>query len=402
MMWRVSWSEFTRRVKPRSWLRDGLQRLRLGAPRIVEATAAATIAWFLAAEVFRHPQPFLAPVAALITVGLTRGQRVQRAIEIVIGVAAGILVADLIARAIGPGTFWSIALVTALALVSVVFIGGGPIATTQAAVSAIYVAVVIPPGSGLEGSRFVDALIGGAVALAVVQLPLDPDPLASSIRDARPLVDELATVLGETATALENHDVAAAERALSHARNTDPVVAAFDAAVEDGTHAAWLDPLRRRRMESVRVYERAARELDLGMRDVRGIARAAVVLTRSESRAPSPLVQALDSLARAVRGFGEHLSNVRRVTPTPRGRRADQSDTAPRDADAGQVVRDNALQAVRLAARALEQSHTLPVIMIVGQVRAAAVDLLRGLGTDLRQVLQDTEEALGMSSGDEI
>jgi uncharacterized membrane protein YgaE (UPF0421/DUF939 family) len=134
---------------------------------------------------------------------MTRGQRVQRAVEIVVGVAAGILVADLLARAIGPGTVWSIAVVTALTLVAVVFVGGGPIAVVQGAVSAIYVAVVTPPGSGLASSRLVDALVGGGVALIVNQLPLDPDPLAGLVKDARPVVDELATVLDETARAIE-------------------------------------------------------------------------------------------------------------------------------------------------------------------------------------------------------
>jgi len=402
MMGAVAWWDPAQIVKGRSWLSDGVQRLRLGGARIAEATAAATVAWLVAANVLDHHQPFFAPAAALITLGMTRGQRVQRAVEIVVGVATGVLVADLIASAIGPGTVWSIAAVSALTLVAVVFVGGGPLAVVQGAVSAIYVAVVTTPGSGLVPSRFVDALVGGGVALIVNQLPLDPDPLAALVKDARPVVDEMAAVLDETARAIETHDKDAAGRALAHARRTDPAVAAFRTAVAEGFEAAPLDPLRRRRLGPLRVYERAARELDFAMRNVRVLARAAVVVTRTGHQAPTSLVKALDHLAIAVRALGDHLLSARSDNTPPGGRSDADPQTSDPDAEtAGLAVRENALSAVRLAGTALSGVQAWHIVMIVGQIRATAVDLLRGLGLDLAEVLQATDEALGIPGDEE-
>jgi uncharacterized membrane protein YgaE (UPF0421/DUF939 family) len=383
----VSWRRLPWTVKPRAWLADGLERVRLGGARIVEATAAATVAWLVAADLLRHEQPFFAPAAALITLGVTRGQRVHRAVEIMLGVAAGVLVADLIARAIGPGTGWSVAVVTALTLVAVVFVGGGPLAVVQGAVSAIYVAVVTPPGAGLVPSRFIDALVGGGVALVVNQLPLDRDPLAALVQDARSLAGELAAVLSETARAVETSDQQAAERALAHARATDPLVNALHAAVEEGFEAARLDPLRRRRLAPLHVYEQAARELDLALRNVRVLARAAVVLTRSGQQAPAPLVPALDHLTAAVRDLGDHLLSAAHPAADTGG--------------AARQARENALRAVRLAGSTLPGGQVLPIVMIVGQVRATAVDLLRGAGLDLAEVLRVTDEALGIARAEE-
>ncbi|MEK8105483.1 FUSC family protein [Micromonospora sp. M12] len=84
-----------------SGLRTAGGRLRHGWRPVVEATLAATVAWLLATRLLGHPQPFFAPAAALIVLGQARGQRIRRAVEVVLGVAAGVLVADLVVQALG-------------------------------------------------------------------------------------------------------------------------------------------------------------------------------------------------------------------------------------------------------------------------------------------------------------
>jgi len=44
------------------------------------------------------PAPFFAPVAAIITLGFSFGQRLRRAVEVAIGVAVGVLVGDAFVR----------------------------------------------------------------------------------------------------------------------------------------------------------------------------------------------------------------------------------------------------------------------------------------------------------------
>ncbi|MEU8191203.1 hypothetical protein AB0C00_28525, partial [Micromonospora carbonacea] len=56
-----------------------------------------------------------------------------------------------------------------------------------------------------------------------------------------------------------------------------------------------------------------------------------------------------------------------------------------------------ALDAVRVAGRLFAAGQPLPLAMIVGQVRATAIDLLRGVGVDDdAAVLGRVDEALGL------
>ena len=73
----------------------------------------------------------------------------------------------------GTGT-WQLMLVIALAMSAAVLSGGGVLLVNQAAVSAVLVATLPTPDLTISLHRFVDALIGGGVALAANALtPVD-------------------------------------------------------------------------------------------------------------------------------------------------------------------------------------------------------------------------------------
>ncbi len=369
--------------------RAAIARLRRSGWRIVEGTAAAALAWVIAVRLVHHTAPFFAPAAALIAIGVTRGQRIHRTVEIVVGVALGVLVADVIARALAPRLTLTIVLITGLTLVVATMVGGGPILSVQAAVSGIYVAVIAPPSGGLLPSRFVDALIGGGVALAVNQIPLPRSLPNRLLRGAAPVFTEIASVLEATAAALATHDPAAAREALTRARQLDGKVATFEdlAAVE--AESIRFDPVRRRQRDLLRRYENAGRQLDLAARNVRVLARAGVFLTRGTRRAPTALARAVEILADAVRGLGQYLASDA-LANGPSVRRG----ARPGPDDPGRVA-DRALDAIRSAARVLEEARDVPVVMIVGQVRATAVDLMLGSGMAIQDVLIAADEALG-------
>ena len=383
----------------RTWVSAGSRRLRDGWLRIVEATLAATLAWLVAAHVLGHGQPFFAPASALIVLGVTQGQRLQRAVEIVIGVAVGVLVADLITRALGPQTIWSLTTVTLLTLTTAIFVGGGPLLAVQATVSALYATVVAPPGSGLVPTRFVDALVGGALALLVNQLPLHRDPMVTLLSEAGKVFDALSAILVDTADALAAHDLHAARAALDRARATDPAVTALEAALNVGQDALRLDPLRRRRQGLLRRYEDVTREVDYAARNVRVLARAVVALTREPTRPPAALAEALRQLALAVTALSADVTNMG-GTPPSATRSANSTPGPGRDPDSTldapspQAVQKWALAAVQRARSALTSESPLPVAMIVWQVRSTAVDLLRGTGMELAPVLDAIDEAL--------
>ena len=197
-----------------------LQRLRHAAKPIALSALAAGLAWVIARDLVGHAAPFFAPVAAVIVVGLTVGQRATRALELVAGQALGILSADLLVARIGTGAA-QIALVVALGMTVAVLVGPGALLAQQAAISGVLVAVLQPPGSGLSGARFVDALIGGGVALVLNAIVFPTNPLALMRERGRPLLSEFARTLDEIADGLETLDGAAADQALARARSLD-------------------------------------------------------------------------------------------------------------------------------------------------------------------------------------
>lgn len=358
-----------------------IARLRGSGVRIVEGTAAATLAWLIAIHLLSHPAPFFAAAAALIAMGVTRGQRIRRAGEVVVGVALGVLAADLLARALAPHLTLTVLLITVLTLTVATLLDGSPILAVQAAVSGIYVAVVASPADGLVPGRFLDALVGGTVALAVNQLP-KPRSLPNRLdQGAAPVFDEIAAILDDIAAVLVDHDVEAARSVLQRARLLDAAVSGFEALAAVEAELVRFDPVRRRQRDVLRTYEHLARQLDLTARNVRVLARASVFLTRASAPAPRGLAPAVATLARAVRHLSELSAESRNSEPAP----------------AGEAVVATSLEAIRIAAGALQESRDVPVVMIVGQVRATAVDVMLGAGMDLQQVLSAADDALGIS-----
>ncbi|GGO27903.1 FUSC family protein [Micromonospora parathelypteridis] len=368
-----------------SGLRTAGERLRHGWRPVLEATVSATVAWLLATRLLGHPQPFFAPAAALIVLGQARGQRVRRAVEVVLGVAAGVLVADLVVQALGPGTSWTVFTVILLTVLLAVAFGATAVTLVQAAVSALYLVVVAPPDGSLVPFRFVDALIGGAVALAVSLLVDVRHPMAPLVAEVRRTFDELAGLLGEIADALDHRDEAAAVAALRQARGMDARVDGLRNGVLAAGEALRLNVRRRHHIGRLRSVDESIRQIDYVVRNVRVLARAGVTLSRLHTPAPPPeLGAALRSLAEAVRQAGAALAADLDGHDETADRHATRADEA-------------ALAAVHTAGQLFGSTQTLPLAMIIGQVRATAIDLLRGVNPeDDAAVLARVDEALGL------
>jgi uncharacterized membrane protein YgaE (UPF0421/DUF939 family) len=351
----------------RSGLRRRLRRVRSEAWTIAQTGVAAAGAWGLASVI--HPRPFFAPVSAVISLGVARGRRTVRAIELVVGVAVGIAVADLIVIALGTGTL-VIALVVALAMAAALLLRAGTILVNQAAVSAILVATISPPSSGISPSRFIDALIGGGVALLIAQVLFPRQPAKVLAKAATPVAGDLAVALEATAQALRDGDAERAERALEIARSTEGDLAAFYDAVSMARETFSLTPMARRARERLPLYAEAAREMDYAVRNTRVLARRAVSAVRSYGAAPAPLADAVSLLADAVTALAQALDDPERAT----------------------AARALAVDAAAQATAVLEDSPGLSVSMIVGQVRSTAVDLLRGSGLDAEEARRALDE----------
>jgi uncharacterized membrane protein YgaE (UPF0421/DUF939 family) len=333
------------------------ERLRDAARAILQATIAAPLAWIVATEVVGHSRPFFAPVAAMITLGLTQGERGRRAVDIVLGVTLGIAIADLLVIWLGTG-WWQLALVVALAMTIALYLGSGHMFAQQAAVSAALVATLQPPDGGVSFARAVDALLGGSIALAVSALVLPAHPGRMVREAAEPVIAELAAVLEDIADALSARSRDAAEAALARGRGIEELERELDQALVAGRETARLAPPRRRLLGTVDVYADAATQIDLAVRNVRVLARGARRAIDLDENVPPEVADALRELAAAVRGLGEALDDPRRTA----------------------AVREPALRAAGGATRVLERTGNLSVTVIVGQIRSTAVDLLRGSG----------------------
>ncbi|HKF67139.1 MAG TPA: FUSC family protein [Vicinamibacterales bacterium] len=133
---------------------------------LLQTALAAGLSWFVAVHLLGHGAPLFAPVAAIVSVDATLGQRLRRAIELIVGASVGVGVGALLISAIGTGA-WQIAVVVALAASVAVLLNGRAVINVQAAVSAVLVATSYAPGdiSGID--RLFDGLIGAAIGLVI-------------------------------------------------------------------------------------------------------------------------------------------------------------------------------------------------------------------------------------------
>src|SRR5215207_7671648 len=103
--WRQRGGELRPRAvrRSRASLRTRLGRLRERAAFIAQCGVAAALAWWVARSVLHHDLPFFAPVTAIICLGMSYGQRLRRAYELMVGVAVGVFIGDLFIHFFGSG-----------------------------------------------------------------------------------------------------------------------------------------------------------------------------------------------------------------------------------------------------------------------------------------------------------
>jgi uncharacterized membrane protein YgaE (UPF0421/DUF939 family) len=336
--------------------------VRVNVWLVGQTGVAAALAWLVATDLFHHQQAFFAPIAAVVTLAVSVGQRLRRAVELVLGVALGIAVGDLLIYWIGTGA-WQIGLAVILAIVAAIFLGGGAPLVTQAASSAVLVATLAPPSTGVYYTRFLDALIGGVLGLLVMALLLPLNPLTVVVRAANPKLDVLAGGLAETAVALREGAQDRAQAALDRLRGAEAELRRLTDAIAAGRETVTLAPVRWRARAPLAQYVDAAEHLARALRNSRVLVRRAVTLIKDDERVPGPLAQAVADLAEAVRRLRREL------------------------ADGAEPVgaRERALRAVDAAARAYADGVGFSGSVIVAQVRSTATDLLRASGLAPKQ-----------------
>ncbi|MGK2955318.1 MAG: FUSC family protein [Solirubrobacterales bacterium] len=359
------------KIRFKAWatVDNRLAALRFAWLRIIQVTLAAGLAWLVATQLFGHSTPFFAPISVVLILGLAIERRGKRAYEVALGVALGVGIADLIVLGTGTGT-WQLMLVIALAMAAAVLSGGGVLLVNQAAVSAVLVATLPAPDFAMSIDRFVDALIGGTIALGANALtPVDPVRLVR--RHLEPLLNRLSGTLIDVADALDSGSHEEIMAALDRARSLDPAVREMQIAVEAGRETTSMSPLRRQSRGRISQLEAAAEPIDLMIRNTRVLARGAARAISLDDHVPKLVTEAIRDLATSVRSLDRHLGGSPRRSAT----------------------KDAALRAAARASAALEDTSNLSVSVIVGQVRSTATDLLISLGMTREEALEEVRNS---------
>jgi hypothetical protein len=356
--------------------RGAVARLRENMWPVVQTAVAAALAWLVAVHILGDPSPFFAPVAAIMSLAATRGQGLRRAIELVLGVALGIGLGDLLRRALGVGV-GQLTLTVGLAMTASVAVGAGRLLLTEAAVSATLVSTVSQETQGFPPTRLLDALVGGAMALVFSQLLFPVNPVRVVREAAESILSELAQTLTDVAGALDGRDLEAAEEALVKARRVSEDWSRFEQALDVAREAAQYAPPRRRLREPLGAYRDAGLPLDLMVRDTHVLARGGVRALMIGDDVPRRLVGALRDLARATGALAGRI-----------GREQD-----------GAGVRSVALRAVHSATEVTPKDENLSASVLISYVQATAADLLRALGMDRQHAHDKVGEVARAASG---
>jgi uncharacterized membrane protein YgaE (UPF0421/DUF939 family) len=340
----------------RTSLRQRRARLRSKLWQVGQCAVAAGVAWTLAADVFGHQRPFFAPVAAVVSLGTSYGQRLRRVTEVAAGVAIGVLVGDLITAAVGSGG-WQISVIVALAMSLALLLDRGVLFVNQAAIQAVVVSTLLP-GPGGAFLRWTDALIGGAVAL-VAAAAVPRAPLRRPREQAAVIVRKISDLLHTASRSILDGDVERSLASLDDARSTDDLVRELRAAADEGLEVVRSSPFRRRHRGPVRAMSDLVEPLDFALRNTRVLVRRVAVASYRREPIPPSYAAMLDDLARCADEMAVELSAGRAAT----------------------AVRSS-LVALGQETSRLERSSDLSAEVILAQARSLVADLLAVTGMD--------------------
>lgn len=342
--------------RSRTSLAARLERLRSKGWQIGQAAVAAGVAWLVATQGLGHQTPFFAPIAAVVSLGTTYGQRLRRVAEVTVGVALGVLIGDLVVSWIGSG-WWQLTVIVALAMSTAILLDGGQVFISQAAVQSIVISTLVPAADAAF-DRFLDALVGGAVALLAASV-VPAAPLRRPREQAARVMRKLAALLRAAATVMIDNRVDPALALLADARDTDSLIRELQAAADEGLAVVSSSPFRLRHKPGVRRMADLVEPLDRAVRSTRVLVRRTAVAAHQQHPVPRSYALLAGDLATAADLVADELA-----------------------ADRPAEVARPALLMVGHATGQVERTEDLSSEVVLAQLRSVVVDLLLVTGLD--------------------
>lgn len=267
-----------------------LRRVTQDAWPLLQGTGAATAAWLIARYGLDHQEPFFAPIAALVALNTSLGERGRNALRLLEGVITGIAVGELTLLTIGGG-FGSLALAILAATTLARALSGARITVAQAAVSAILVVALADATAGLN--RLIDALVGAGVALVFSQLLFSPEPIGLLRRAEAAALRRMADGLSLTAKSLEDDDDEPARNAVANLRDLRDDLSELGRVRRASTRVVRRSLVWRSRMKPVVQERENAGHLDLLGSSCLMLARTAATIGSDERAELAPSVRTL-------------------------------------------------------------------------------------------------------------
>lgn len=324
--------------------------------QIAQCSLAAGAAWFLAADVLGNDTPFFAPIAAVVSLGTSYGQRLERVAEVALGVALGVFIGDLFVLNFGSG-WWQLTLIVALAMSAAILLEGGNLMVTQAAVQSIVVTALVPdPGAAF--TRWTDALIGGAVALVAATV-VPAAPLRRPREQAALVAEKIAALLRAASDVMLNNETKAAFALLADARATNYLISELQAASEEGLSVVASSPFRIRHKGDQRRMSELVEPLDRALRSTRVLVRRTAVAAYQGREVPPSYAALCVQLAEATDVLAAELK-ANRMAEAARGPLLEVGEATAR----------------------VERTGDLSIEGVLAQVRSIVVDLLVVTGMD--------------------
>jgi uncharacterized membrane protein YgaE (UPF0421/DUF939 family) len=339
--------------------RARLARWRSKRWQIVQCAVAAGVAWMIAADLLDHPTPFFAPVAAVVALGTSYGQRLRRVAEITVGVAVGVFIADLLVLEIGTGG-WQIAVIVGLAMSSAFLLDGGQLLVTQAAVQSIIVSTLVPEPDAAF-TRWTDAVIGGLVALVAATV-VPAAPLRRPREQAAVVMRKIAGLLRAAGEVMVDGEMERGLDLLADARSTDHLIRELQAAADEGMAVVASSPFRVRHKGNIRRMAELVDPLDRALRSTRVLVRQTAVAAYHRRPVPPAYSRLAMDLADAADLVAGELA-----------------------ADRMAVEARAALLAIGEATGRVERAEEMTAEVVLVQLRSVVVDLLLLTGLDQRE-----------------
>jgi uncharacterized membrane protein YgaE (UPF0421/DUF939 family) len=276
----------------------------------LKISLSAGVSWALAVWWLDSPSPIWAPITASLIALLTVRDSVRDAAEKVFAVLIGILVAIWLGGLIGLHA-WSIALIVGLGFLvgKALRLGGG--AAAQIPINGLFVLAL---GSAQVEQRFLDTLIGAAVAVLVNFAVVPPNYVREASRSVSTFADGLTDVLGTISAGTSGPWTleqaagwlrTAREQGKLATRADDDADRAAQSLHFHPGRASWTNALDRLQQanDTLQIVEVQVRTLARTVRDI-----ATKVPTSDGTQPPMPMASAmLRAAADAIEAFAHTM-----------------------------------------------------------------------------------------------